>query len=385
VTEPAAARTAPRQSAGRETQAILRVAAWLIVAALVIAALGLGAPFLVPFAEALLVWFVVNALADALRRVPWVSARLPEGAARWVAAAIVALIGLVILYSAAKSLALLGPQAFRLQTSLDPLVRGIAALFGTEGAAILDRTFDAIGLETLVRQMVLGLIGLVNQFGLVAIYLAFLLVDQAFFPAKLRILFPDPDRREAAAAFMADLARQIRAYLWIMTKASAATAGLSLVALSLAGLESPVFWAFLVFLLNFIPTIGSILGTVLPAAFALVQTGDLGLAAVMLAVLGAVQFTISNVVLPCLAGETLNLSLSVTVLCLFVWGALWGVTGMFLAVPLTAILVLTAARFDATRPVAVVLSRTGCLAGNPATPLGPAVPGHPRQDKGEFP
>ena len=385
MTRPAASPAAPRRSTGRETDAIFRVAAWLIVAALAIAALGLGAPVLVPFVEALLVWFVVNALADALRRAPWISARLSEGAARWVAAGLVLIVGLVVVYSAARSLAHLGPQAFRLQTSLDPLVRVIAALLGTEGAAVLDRALDAIGLETLMRQVVLGLIGLVNQFGLVAIYVAFLLVDQAFFPAKLRILFPDPDRREAAAAFVSDLARQIRAYLWIMTKASAATAALSLVAMALAGLDSPVFWAFLIFLLNFIPTLGSILGATLPAAFALVQFGDLGLAAVLLAVLGAVQFTIGNVVLPRLAGETLNLSLSVTVLCLFVWGALWGVTGMFLAVPLTAILVLTAARFAATRPVAVVLSRTGLVAGGLAPPPDPAAPAHLPQDKGELP
>jgi predicted PurR-regulated permease PerM len=385
VTEPAPPPAAPRHAAGREAPATFHVAAWLILAALGIAALGLGASFLVPFVEALLVWFVVNALADALRRVPWIRARLSEGAARWLAAGIVLIVGLVVVYSAARSLAHLGPQAFRLQTSLDPLVRGIAALLGTEGAAVLDRALDAIGLETLMRQVVLGLIGLVNQFGLVAIYVAFLLVDQTFFPAKLRILFPDPDRRDAAAAFVADLARQIRAYLWIMTKVSAATAALSLVAMVLVGLDSPVFWAFLVFLLNFIPTIGSIIGTVLPAAFALVQFGDLGLAAVLLGMLGAVQFTIGNVVLPRLAGTTLNLSLSVTVLCLFAWGALWGVTGMFLAVPLTAILVLTAARFDATRPVAIVLSRTGVLAGTPAPPPCPAAPGHLSRDEGHLP
>jgi len=253
VTDRAASPVAQRQTAGRETQAIVRVAAVLIVAALVIAALGLGALFLVPFAEALLVWFVVNALAEALSRLPGIGARLPKAMALWVAAAIVLLFGLVV-YSAAHSLAHLGPQAFRLQTSLDPLVRGIAALIGAEGAAVLDRALDAIGLEALMRQVVLGLIGLVNQFGIVAIYVAFLLVDQAFFSTKLRILFPDPDRREAAAAFVADLARQIGAYLWIMTKMSAATAALSLLAMALVGLDSTVFWAFLIFLLNFIPT-----------------------------------------------------------------------------------------------------------------------------------
>jgi predicted PurR-regulated permease PerM len=136
--------------------------------------------------------------------------------------------------------------------------------------------------------------------------------------------------------------------------------------MTLMGLESPIFWASLVFVLNFIPTIGSILGTLLPAAFALVQFQDVGPAALLMVILGAIQFTIGNVVLPRLAGDTLNLSLTVTVLCLFVWGALWGVTGMFLAVPLTASLLLVAASFEATRPIAMALSQTGELFPVPA-------------------
>jgi predicted PurR-regulated permease PerM len=68
---------------------------------------------------------------------------------------------------------------------------------------------------------------------------------------------------------------------------------------------------------------------------------------------------IGNVVLPRLAGRSLNISLFVTVLSLFVFGALWGVAGMFVAMPLTAMLVIVFQSFEATRPIAVLLSRTG--------------------------
>jgi AI-2 transport protein TqsA len=149
-------------------------------------------------------------------------------------------------------------------------------------------------------------------------------VDQTFFPDKLKILFPDPGRRRAAAELNVDLARQIDAYRWIMTKVSGATAALSFLALSLMGLESPVFWAILIFLLTFIPTIGSILGVLLPAAFALAQFQDVGLAGLLAVLLGIIQFTIGNVVLPRLAGDTLNLSLTVTMLCLFFRGGYFG-------------------------------------------------------------
>lgn len=348
---------------------ILRAAAVAIVASASVAALSLGGRILVPLVEALLIWFVVNALGDALRRLPRVGSTLSESGARWLAAGLVALIGLLAVYSSVWSLASLGPQALRLQTGLDPLVRSLSAGLGQETGDIVVRALDVIGLESLVRQFALGLLGLINQFGLVAIYVAFLLVDQIYFPAKLRLLFPNPARHASVVAVLTDLRKQIGAYLWIMTKVSAATAGLSLVAMLIAGLENPFFWALLVFALNFIPTIGSILGTLLPAIFALVQFQDVSTAALLAVVLGAVQFGIGNILLPRMAGQTLNLSLTVTVLCLFVWGMLWGATGMLLAVPLTASLLLIASRFETTRVIAIAFSRTGYLsAGNGPPP-----------------
>ena len=62
-----------------------------------------------------------------------------------------------------------------------------------------------------------------------------------------------------------------------------------------------------------------------------------------------------------MAGQTLNLSLTITVLSLFVWGAMWGVTVMLLAVPLTASILLVASRFEMTRSISIALSRTGVL------------------------
>ena len=81
----------------------------------------------------------------------------------------------------------------------------------------------------------------------------------------------------------------------------------------------------------------------------------------MLAGVGLVQFVIGNILLPRLAGGSLNISLFVTILSLFAFGALWGVTGMFVAMPLTAMLVIVFAHFEATRPIAILLSRTGEL------------------------
>ncbi len=257
--------------------------------------------------------------------------------------------------------AALGSSAASLQQALDPLVDRTAAALGIPRADLVDRFVAGIGLEALLRQVVAGLFGLINQFSVVAIYVAFLLVDQQFFEAKLCALAPDPVRRENIRSLLGRIAGGIQSYLWVMTLMSALTAGLSYLVLRLMHVEHAGFLTTAIFFLNFIPTIGSILGTVLPAVFALLQFQALGPVIVTLAAIGAVQFVIGNVLLPRVAGGALNISLFVTIFALFGWGALWGVTGMFVAMPLTAMLIIAFSNFAATRPFAVILSRTGDL------------------------
>ncbi|MCA8882158.1 MAG: AI-2E family transporter [Rhodobacteraceae bacterium] len=354
------------------TGSLVRLAALLIIIALFVALLTAGSGFLVPIAESLIVWFVLNSFALRLRTAPVIGPHMGRGLSIALAALLIAVIGLMTVYSGVRSFLNTGTQAVALQASLDPLLHFIAQVMGTETSAVVDYVFDRIGFETMFQKLALGLLGLINQFGVVAIYVAFLVADQAFFDVKMRALFPDPARRAHAKAFLSDISRQISSYLWIMTRVSLMTAVLSYVVMLAVGLDSPDFWAILIFVLNFIPTIGSILGTLLPTFFGLVQFDSLGPVMMILAGVGAVQFVIGNIIFPKLAGETLNMSLFVTIFSLFFWGTIWGVTGMFLAVPLTAILLIVLSRFDVTRQLAILLSKNGQIgspdASRPSTP-----------------
>jgi len=176
---------------------------------------------------------------------------------------------------------------------------------------------------------------------------------------KLRLLVPDPERQARVRALLGRIVGAIHAYLRVMAFVSALTAGLSYAVLVAVGVEYAGFLATTIFFLNFIPTIGSILGTVLPVAFALLQFQSFWPPALVLAGVGLVQFVIGNILLPRLSSGTLNISLFVTLFALFAWGAVWGVTGMFVAMPLTAILIIALSYFPATRPFAIALSRTG--------------------------
>ncbi len=352
----------PAPAATATASPAVRAAAILAIVALSIAALSIGARFFVPIVEALLVWFILKGLARAIERTPGFHGRISHGAAVALAATLILFLGLLATYSGVRSVLSAGSQSVNLQSSLDPVMARIAGSLGADAGLMLDRILEQIGVETLMQQVVLGFLGLINQFGVVAIYVAFLLVDEPYVPAKLRALFPDPARRARVEALLAEIGQQVGAYLWIMTRLSFMTAAFSAVVMLAMGLKFTLFWSILIFALNFIPTIGTILGTLLPAAYALVQFGEIQPALILALGIGVVQFVIGNIVFPRLAGNSLNLSLFVTIFSLFFWGALWGSTGMFLAVPLTAVLVIVLGRFPTTRPAAILLSKTGVIA-----------------------
>jgi AI-2 transport protein TqsA len=94
---------------------------------------------------------------------------------------------------------------------------------------------------------------------------------------------------------------------------------------------------------------------------AIVQFGDLGTILTLLVALSAVQFVIGNFLDPYVMGNSLNLSPFAILISLAVWSELWGIPGAFLAVPITAIITIVFSEFPGTRPVAVLLSKSGKL------------------------
>jgi AI-2 transport protein TqsA len=327
--------------------------------AFTVAALHFGARILVPVVEALLVCFILNAIANGIRRMPVVGRHVPQRLALPLAAVAAFGLGFWVVQNALREIATMGPIVAGYQQSLGPMLDRVAGSFGLSGHDLVGRAVETFGVGQALRQIVAATAATVSHFSIVAIYVGFLLVDQRFFDRKLRALIPDPVRRHRIGTLIERVTGSIQAYLWIMTSVSALAAVLSYAVMRLAGLDYAFFWAIAIFFLNYIPTIGSILGAALPTAFALLQFQQFFPVAVLLVALGSIQFTVGNILLPRIAGEILNIGLAVTIFSLFFWGALWGVTGMFVAMPLTASLIITLSHFEPTRPVAILLSRAG--------------------------
>ena len=148
-------------------------------------------------------------------------------------------------------------------------------------------------------------------------------------------------------------------YLWVQTVMSLIITALTYVTLKIIGLDNALFWSFLIFFLNYIPTIGSIAAVALTTAVALVQFPTLGPVAAVFAGVGVWQFVIGNFIQPRMTGDSLNLSAVVVLLALAIWGLVWGIVGAFLAAPMTVMIMIVLAQFPSTRWIAILLSADG--------------------------
>ena len=331
----------------------------LILFAVILLVYGSGV--LIPLAIGLLIWFLINAIASGFQRLSVAGRALPRTLAMMLSLASIVIAGFLVVDLVVVNVSEMSTRTIDFDKSLDPLIDKAADFAGISNKDVLNQIFDKFGIENLFKKIVAAMAGFASQLGVIVVYVIFLLIEQQFFDIKLNALVKDDDRREWIQGILDRIARDIQNYMRIMTLVSGLTAVLSWAAMTWIGLEHAAFWAFLIFVLNFIPTIGSVLGTALPSLFALLQFQNFTQPLILLAVIGVIQFVIGNFLQPRLAGKTLNMSQFVVILSLFVWGAIWGVTGMFMAVPMTAVLMIVLSNFESTRPVAILMSQKGRL------------------------
>ncbi len=163
--------------------------------------------------------------------------------------------------------------------------------------------------------------------------------------------------RKFRSSLYRDIDQKIRRYIVTKLVVSAFTGIFVWFTLSRFDLELAVVFGILAFLLNFIPSIGSIISTFLPLPIAVAQfQGDIGAIVLVMLIPGIIQLVMGNVVEPKLMGGGLNLHPITILLALSFWGLLWGVVGMFLAAPITAVIRIVLMQFDSLKPLAELLT-----------------------------
>ncbi len=299
-------------------------------------------PVMLPFVLAVLMSYLVGPLVDTLQ----VRLKAPRGLAVATAFGVVAvglsLLGMLI----GSSLKRLAAKAPLYQTRLEAMAARALSLLDDVGLDVGQA--DALSaIQELPLLKILGgaagsMVDLVSNGVLVLIFVIYLISGRR----------PNEQRE----GLMGQVDTSVRSYLVTKVVASAATGVLTGIILAFFGLDLAVVFGVLAFLLNFIPSVGSAIATLLPLPVALVQFESVGTIALVIALPGAVQFAIGNVIEPKVMGEGLDLHPITVLLGLIFWGLVWGIVGMLLATPITAVLRIVLSRLDATRPVAELLA-----------------------------
>lgn len=172
---------------------------------------------------------------------------------------------------------------------------------------------------------------------LIFIFLVFILAGRGRTRIKIKNSF-DSSRASIIIDVIQNIDSQIQRYLAIKTVVSLITGILATIVLMIFGVDFAIVFGFFTFLLNYIPTVGSVIATLLPLIIAVFQFDTLWTAFWIFLLLGSIQMTIGSFIEPKLMGKGLGLSPLVVLFFLFFWGWLWGIPGMILAVPMAAII-----------------------------------------------
>jgi AI-2 transport protein TqsA len=200
-----------------------------------------------------------------------------------------------------------------------------------------------------------SLVSFVSSLVMVFVFLVFLLLGKPYFGYKVRKAFAEKTA-ENITVVLASISGQIGRYLAVQFLLSLATGGLVWMSLTLLGVDFAITWGTVAFLLNFIPTIGSIVASIPPVLLALVQYyPDCWRAVAVAVAMLSIQMILGNVVSPKVMGDKLNLSPVVVLLSLVFWGWLWGVAGAIISVPIASTIKIVCENIEPLKPIAIMM------------------------------
>jgi AI-2 transport protein TqsA len=327
----------------REEQIWLGLGSLMIIATVALAfALVYTRDVMVPFVLAILITVVVSPVFD-FQVIRW---RLP----RWIAVittllivlALLALLGYILIDAIQHMVRSASEYSQQVVDLTAKLVKELNAHHIQVDQARITAELEA-RLPGIMTQTAGTATSLLSHGFLIVIFVVFLLIGR------------NPNQQQRSGIY-ADITSTIRRYLTTMTAIATVTGVLVGMILWMLGLHMAWLFGLLVFLLMFIPNIGSIIATLLPIPVAVTQFQDPWMVLAVIALPGAVHVTIGNFIAPRLMGSGLELHPVTVLLALAFWGLLWGIAGMVLAVPIVAILRIVLLRFETTRPLAEMLS-----------------------------
>ena len=243
----------------------------------------------------------------------------------------------------------------RLETLSTPILDYLTK-FNVNEELVKQKLLKNIDFSSLFGNITWAITSIVSSAWIIFIYILFILLEHRFFKEKLELMTSNPLKRSRINSIVSKIKNDVRAYFFIKTLTSITTWILSYIVLVLFKVDFALFWGFSIFILNFIPTIGSIIAVTIISIFAAIQFWLNIALLVLISILIGIQFMIWSVIEPKLMWSKLNLSPLVILLSLWLWGSIWWVVWMLLSVPIMVIINIVLSKFDSTKPISILLS-----------------------------
>jgi AI-2 transport protein TqsA len=225
----------------------------------------------------------------------------------------------------------------------------------------INQIISELNLQGLFTGVIGGITTIFSKAGIILFYVLFILLESRHFKEKLPLMFTDDGKRQQMTSIFEKIKKDIKSYFVIKTMVSSVTSILSFCVMLIFGLDFAIFWAFLIFFLNFIPSVGSILAVSFPILLTLIQFESYYPFIFISTGLIGIQILMWNIIEPKFMGNKLNLSPLVIIIALGFWWTIWWVVGMLLSVPIMVIINIILSKFPSTHSIAILLSEKGEL------------------------
>ncbi|MCG3267678.1 AI-2E family transporter [Yoonia sp. I 8.24] len=350
----------PQNDSVRRDSNRLQTGALIIIAFAVVLFLLVQARFmLITLATAIILFSLTSDVISFIARQRIGPFRIPNALASLVAMILIA-VALLILTSI-----LLAEINTVLVTTLSYTERApsaIASLFAWMGEDSEMAVFNAlrsVNVSSYLRSAAGQASGIMQATVLVILFVGFLFAERIWFHTKLVNFVGNEAQAARIGKIIASIIHRVNYYLLVKTLISAITGALVFLLAKAFGLELATSIGILTFVLNFIPNIGSIVATFLIALITHVQIGEAPITLAIFVISTVIQFVNGSIIDPMLMGRALRLSSFGIILSLAFWGAVWGVPGMFLSVPIMVMMLVVCSYVPGLRPLAILLSREG--------------------------
>lgn len=315
--------------------------------------------FILPIIFAIFLSFVFLPIVTKITR----KTKLP-----WVLVSLFILVIVIILISFIVSLLSLGCSAVideypkyqeKFKTIIDQFLR--FSPFSYDKSKTLFENFEtSINIPGLIQNIAVplstGVVTFIKSLFVVLLLTLFLLVESKSTTDKIHTVFVK-NNKTSVLEITSTIITEVVRYVSIKFFVSFGTGVVVYFGCLIIGVNFPIIWAFLSFIMNFIPTFGSLFSVLVTTLFSVIQFAPEWTKIIYVFVLMiSTNFLIGNIIEPKIEGDNLGLSIFVIIVCILFWGWLWGFTGMILAVPLTVIIKIICENIPYLHPIAIFLS-----------------------------